>query len=138
MHRLNFYFGKDLAGQAISPAAKVSMDLTDTQFENLFTMREIAIAKNLQHVELFIPSVRNANSTDPHIYADLVIGKTSGVALKESPIGAFGKYRYSGWIDWATLDLLYVLGDSLNRPLTADEEQVNSEGSCLVSQKAFA
>jgi hypothetical protein len=131
MYRLNFYFEKDLAGQAISPGAKVTIDLTDSQFESLITMREIAVKKNLQAVELFIPSVRNANSTEPHIDADFIIGKTSGVAMKESPIGSYGKSRYSGWIDWGTLDLFRVWGDALGLALPADEFSENSSTPAL-------
>lgn len=113
MKRLNFTFASSVAAGVETPGATAFIELTEKQFENFFQMREIAVEKNLTAVELFIHGVQWDASPPPIETADFVISRNMGVALKAYPLGWRGRPAQSGWIDWGTLDLLYVLGNSV-------------------------
>lgn len=134
LKKLNFKFESSAKGNVNTPNATAFINLTEKQFENFFLMRELALGKNMTAVELFIHGVQ-WEAPAPHLEnADFLVHTSKGVALKAYYVGSRGQQVQSGWIDWSTLDLLYVIGDSFEEISDAGEK--NTANSRVAATQA--
>lgn len=95
---------------ACARTATAAIALDARQFESFFKLRELAEAKAMKYVEIYIHGVAWQQPGVPLETGDFIVNKERGIALKsfapqaQIPI-------LSNWIDWETLSQLNVKED---------------------------
>lgn len=127
--KLTFNFatgGAHLPGQ---PLATAACDLSDEQYVMLNSLRKTAETKNLGYVEGYAPvqiwTCGAAGYEAEEVIVDPILG-LSLIARSDSKDAAPLK---SAWIDWSTLDLIWVLENNFAGTLvqTQGEGHANHE-----------
>lgn len=136
LHTLTFEFERELADGQSDTALTAHIELTEKQFNNFFQLREIAIEKKLSAVELYVHGAKWIGDSQNMEFAEFVIHVSSGISLKAFRSGHSGKIVSSQWIQWGTLDLMAVLGDTQDKPMPMGEvERVLIEKSRRIPEE---
>jgi hypothetical protein len=96
-----------------TPVAEAYIEITEKQFDNFFDLKNIVEKQNLTAVEMYMHGVKWVGKPPSIETSDFIIHRSLGVALKGYFHSKPGHPIQSKWFDWATMDLLYVMGDAL-------------------------